>query len=149
MTLELSHLARGIAMTAHLGQKDKGGEPYIGHPARIALAVERANYEDEAVAVAWLHDVVEDTPWDLHDLMGVGFPPEVINAVEAITHRSHESRADYYTRVKENRLAHIVKWYDVEDNASEKRMALLAPETQERLKAKYVKARELLGGPPA
>ena len=55
----MSTLERAIAIaaTAHAGQKDKGGHPYILHPLRVMLALQK---EDERI-VAVLHDVVEDT----------------------------------------------------------------------------------------
>lgn len=143
-----SAMAREIATGAHEGQFDKGGLPYIGHPTRIAAAVRKAGYSDEVETVAWLHDVVEDTDVTLDDLRVCGFSEAVIEAVDAISQRKKESAPDYYARVMSSHLAHIVKWYDVEDNSSPTRMALLAPETQERLTAKYERAREVLGGGP-
>ena len=53
-----SELAQSIAVAAHKGQVDKAGMPYIEHPAHVASGVQG----DAAKAVAWLHDVVEDTP---------------------------------------------------------------------------------------
>jgi (p)ppGpp synthase/HD superfamily hydrolase len=46
-----------IAVTAHVGQLDKGGAAYITHPLRLMAAVDG----EEAKIVAVLHDVVEDT----------------------------------------------------------------------------------------
>jgi len=48
--------ARMLALEAHAGQVDKAGHPYIGHVGRVAAAVRG---DDEAEAVAWLHDVIE------------------------------------------------------------------------------------------
>ena len=45
-----------IALNAHKGQIDKGGNPYILHPLRVMLSL---TGEDERV-VGVLHDVVED-----------------------------------------------------------------------------------------
>lgn len=45
-----------LALEAHRGQKDKGGEPYILHALRVML---RMTTEHEKWA-AVLHDVVED-----------------------------------------------------------------------------------------
>ena len=52
-----------IAKTAHAGQFDKAGKPYIFHPIRVMLRVH--NEFEKMVAV--LHDVVEDTPITLED----------------------------------------------------------------------------------
>lgn len=135
-----------VATEAHLGQLDKGGEHYIYHPIRVANYCQQAGLSDEHVIVALLHDVVEDTPVTLEDLWNHGFSEEVIAAVDAITQRKKEHRDSYYARVVANPIAKAVKWWDVEDNASPARMAQLSPETQERLGAKYVKARAILGG---
>jgi len=45
-----------IAVEAHTGQLDKGGNPYILHPLRVMLSLET---EEERI-VGVLHDVVED-----------------------------------------------------------------------------------------
>lgn len=132
-------LARGIARRAHRDQVDKVGEPYIGHVARVATEVRRAGFGFDVQAVAWLHDVVEDTFVTLEDLRGV-FPPEVVEAVDAITKRPHEPFPAYYERVKANARATAVKWFDVADNAREDRLGRVAPDTQERLRAKYQRA---------
>ena len=51
-------LAREIAIEAHGSTiNPKTGEVYINHPEHVAAQVKG----DEAKAVAWLHDVVEDT----------------------------------------------------------------------------------------
>lgn len=142
----LSVRAKRLATAAHLGQCDKIGEPYIGHPARVAKAVRDEGYSDEVEAVAWLHDVVEDTAVTLDDLRSHGYPPSVVEAVEAISKRTGESFADYYERVKANPMALVVKWHDVADNADPRRLAKVAPDTQERLRAKYERAREALRG---
>ena len=57
MARSQSELAQSIALAAHKGQVDKAGKPYIEHPAHVASVVQG----DAAKAVAWLHDVVEDT----------------------------------------------------------------------------------------
>lgn len=139
-----SHLARTLAMSAHHGQVDKIGEPYIGHPARIAAAVRSDGYSDEVEAVAWLHDVVEDTPVTLDHLRRYGFTPAVVGAVDAISKRKGEGFEAYYERVKADPIALVVKWHDVADNADPARLAKVAPDTRERLRAKYERAREVL-----
>lgn len=134
--------ARAIAETAHEGQVDKSGQPYLGHVQRVADRVEGGVEK----AVAWLHDVLEDTEWNEIDLMAGGMPREVVVAVEAITHRPHEPRVDYYARVKADRYALAVKLADVADNSDPARLAQLDDATRERLTAKYAKAREILEG---
>lgn len=139
----LSARARALATEAHSGQVDKVGEAYIGHPARIAGAVRADGYSDEVEAVAWLHDVVEDTGVTLEVLYNM-FPPSVVEAVDAISKRKGEKFEAYYERVKANPIALVVKWHDVADNADPARLAKVAPDTRARLRAKYERARALL-----
>lgn len=139
-----SQLARTLAMVSHHGQVDKVGQPYIGHPARIAAAVRAEGYNDEVEAVAWLHDVVEDCPVTLDDLRRYGLSEAVVEAVDSISKRKGERFEAYYERVKANPIALVVKWHDVADNADPARLALVAPDTRERLRVKYERARDLL-----
>lgn len=145
--LPLTDKAFEWAASAHSGQVDKIGEPYIGHPRRVSIAVYEATGSDEATAVALLHDVVEDTPVTLDQLRGTGFPERVVEAVDAISKRKGEGFDAYYERVKANDLALVVKWHDVADNADPRRLAKVAPDTQERLRAKYERARAILTTP--
>jgi hypothetical protein len=135
--------ARRVAERAHQGQVDKAGAPYIGHPARVAARLS----DDMARAVAWLHDVVEDTDVTLDELSALGFPPEVVCAVDAMTHRDGEERTTYYRRVAGDPLALRVKHADIADNSDPGRLASLDAATRERLAAKYATARRLLGAP--
>ena len=133
--------AADVARGAHAGQVDKSGQPYIGHPARVAA---RVRGDDFAEAAAWLHDVVEDTDVTLDDLRR-DFPDELVAAVDALTRRRHEEPDDYYARVRRNPLALRVKAADLADNSDAARLAALPPDTQARLRAKYAHAREVLG----
>lgn len=55
--------AKLIAEVAHFTQRRKyTNEPYIEHCRRVAEMAGRAGVCGNAVAAAWLHDVVEDTP---------------------------------------------------------------------------------------
>lgn len=143
-SVNLPERAAVLAAAAHQGQTDKVGEPYIEHPARVAQAVLDATGDEYATAVAWLHDVVEDTDVTLEDLYDLGYPPEILDAVNAISKRKGEKFTDYYERVKANDLALVVKWHDVADNSNPARLARVAPDTRDRLRAKYERARAIL-----
>lgn len=134
-------LAQAIAADAHQGQVDKAGRPYIEHPQRVAA---RVADDPLAAATAWLHDVVEDTPWTLQALDEAGVPTSVLEAVDALTKREGEPAASYYARVRQNPLARRVKLADLDDNSDAQRLDLLPPETQERLRLKYEGARRAL-----
>lgn len=145
---DLVNEAREIATKAHQGQLDKTGAPYIGHPARVAGHVaQHAAGEDLEIAraVAWLHDVVEDTRVSLGDL-AQQFPDEIVAAVDAMTKRADEERDAYYRRVRSNRIARAVKQADLDDNTDPTRTAQLDPATRQRLASKYEHARHVLSG---
>lgn len=133
-----------IAYLAHLGQTDKAGRPYIEHPGRVAAEVAVLGPEYEATA--WLHDVVEDSHITLDTLRAEGIPGQVVDAVDALTHREGESRADYYERVRANRIAFAVKQADIADNLNPGRLAMLPPGEATRLEKKYAKATAALFG---
>ena len=116
---ELLALAKRIALTAHEGQVDKAGAPYWHHPAFVANHVTRL----EAKAVAWLHDVVEDSEWTLEDLLAEGIWPEVVDGVDAITKRVGEAYETYLNRIKANPLALAVKLADLTHNMDLSRIA--------------------------
>jgi (p)ppGpp synthase/HD superfamily hydrolase len=101
-----------IAASAHAGQVDKAGEPYILHPLRVMLRM--SGLHERIVAV--LHDVVEDTPVTLEVLSVEGFPPAVIAAVDALTKRNGESRIDAAHRAAANDIARAVKLADNAEN---------------------------------
>lgn len=55
-----------LAVNFHHLQFDKGGEPYIFHPLRIAHYTKSKNEEIRAIAI--LHDILEDTKATEKDL---------------------------------------------------------------------------------
>jgi (p)ppGpp synthase/HD superfamily hydrolase len=137
--LSLLSQARLCAWSVHMGQVDKAGRSYVR--AHVEDVVRRLAGEGEVTqAVGWLHDVVEDgDPSVLSDLRQA-FPPEVVEAVVAITHRPNEPRLAYYARVKTNPIALRVKLADIASNTDPERVALLDEATRERLAVKYEKA---------
>ncbi len=103
--------AMKIATSAHAGQVDKAGQPYIDHPVRIASMVDGT----DAKVVALLHDVVEDSTVTLADL-GEVFPPRIVAAVDSVTRRSGETYFEFISRAAADPLGKVVKRADVEDH---------------------------------
>lgn len=101
-----------IAATAHRGQTDKGGAPYVLHPLRVMM---RMSTNQERIA-AVLHDVLEDSDVTVDDLRADGFPDAVIDAVALLTKPEAEDYEAYVARVVRNPLALRVKVADLEDN---------------------------------
>lgn len=105
-------LAKSIATVMHEGSVDRGGRPYIGHPAAVAAMVAS---EDEKI-VAWLHDVLEDTPFPA-EAIKLLFGSKIAAAMDAVTHRKYESYEDYIRRLSENEIARHVKIADLTHNS--------------------------------
>lgn len=69
MMSKLEHDAMDFATKAHEGQLRKySKEPYIVHPAEVASIVRGVGHDEEMLAMAWLHDVVEDCGVDLRTI---------------------------------------------------------------------------------
>ena len=128
-----------IAQTAHAGQFDKAGKPYIFHPVRVMLRVH--NEFEKMVAV--LHDVVEDTSVTLEDLQREGFLPEVVQAIDALTKRPGESRLDAAKRAAAHPLARVVKLADNAENMDLSRLPNPTAKDYERLR-EYEQVRAIL-----
>ncbi len=127
----MATLAKAIAIAAqaHQEQLDKAGAPYILHPLRMML---RMSSETEMMA-AILHDVVEDTDWTLDGLRQAGFSDEVVQAVECLTHREHETYDEFIARVRTNPIATKVKLADLEDNMDMRRLSTVTEKDAQRL----------------
>ena len=136
--------AIAVAVTAHAGQVDKVGQPYILHPLRVMFRCER---EIERI-VAILHDVVEDTAVTRDDLRKAGFSEEVLAALEGVTNREGEDYESFIERAALNPIARQVKLADLEDNMDVRRLQSVTDNDANRL-AKYVKAWNRLRQMPA
>lgn len=83
--------AKTFAEKAHKGQQRKSSNvPYITHPIRVAERLERAGFCDEIICAAYLHDVVEDTPYEMEDIEKE-FGPRVAHLVAAHTENKSKS----------------------------------------------------------
>ena len=93
---------------------------------------------EEAVVVALLHDVVEDTDRSLDDIRAQGFPERVIDALALLTHDKATPYFDCVARVKTNPIAREVKLADLEHNADLSRL----DKVEEKDKARAEKYRQ-------
>ena len=105
--------AKAIATSAHEGQVDKAGKPYIEHPMRV---MNMGKTVEEKIAGV-LHDVVEDSDWTFEMLEKEGIPKDVMDALRCVTKLSEDEDYDHFiARVKTNPLAVKVKLNDLKDN---------------------------------
>ena len=80
-----------LAKEAHAPQKRKSGEPYILHPIAVALIVAKELQLDaNTVITAFLHDVVEDTPYTVEDIRE-RFGNDVAGLVNVVTKQKKET----------------------------------------------------------
>ena len=149
-------MALHIARKAHTGQKRKHGGDYIWHPVAVALDSLVVATGEGCVAVALLHDVIEDSYLTLGDISRFGASAIQVDALDALTHRGNESNENYLARILDSHLASVVKLADSRHNYDELPMLLATPgvepfnkretreETYARLRAKYQRNIRLL-----
>ncbi len=128
--------AKAIATSAHEGQVDKAGKPYIEHPMRV---MNMGKTVEEKIAGV-LHDVVEDSDWTFEMLEKEGIPKDVMDALRCVTKLSEDEDYNHFIeRVKTNPLAVKVKLNDLKDNMDITRLGEVTEKDLARLN-KYIRA---------
>ena len=136
---DLTKKALKLCFEAHKEQTDKSGMPYVFHPFHLAEQM-----ADEATTVvALLHDVVEDTELTFDDLEKQGFGEEIISALKLLTHNDDTPYMDYVAKIKNNKIAIVVKLADLKHNSDLSRLDTVDEKALKR-KEKYEKAIKLL-----
>lgn len=133
---EMTKKALSLSFEAHKDQKDKSGMPYIFHPFHLAEQMK----DEAATIVALLHDVVEDSDYTFEDLKREGFGPQILEALELLTHDPKVPYKDYVAKIKGNELAKAVKLADLAHNSDLSRMA--PEEIDEKVLARRKKYQE-------
>lgn len=150
-------IAVEYALKAHAGQK-YGESDYSYHLHQVDQMVvkmykpkglssdapyskEPGDEIDNLRAIAWGHDILEDTPTTTLDLHNAGLSDTVINAICAITKWEDLSYEEYIAHVKTNPLALKVKLCDTSANLWNSIM-----EGNVKRINKYTKQIQLLGG---
>lgn len=124
-----------LAFDVHKDQTDKSGTPYIYHPIHLAEQMD----DENAVIVALLHDVVEDSNMIFEDITQLGFPDEVIVALKLLTHDDTVEYMDYIKSLSKNEIARKVKLADLRHNSDLARLSTVNENDIQRLK-KYNEA---------
>ena len=130
-----------IAVSAHKGVKDKGGNPYILHPLRVMLSL---NSEEEKI-VGVLHDVVEDAEdWTFEKLQNEGFSTQILEGLQSVTKTSEDENYDEFVqRALANTIGRQVKIADIKDNLDVTRLDILTEKDVKRLQS-YKKSLKIL-----
>lgn len=144
MVAETLERAIQIAVEAHMGQKDKQGEPYILHPLRVMFLV-GGDIHDMMAAV--LHDVIEDTGTTAQQLIDQGIPDFVVAAVEKVSRPpkgtpDRPTYMEFIRSIAEDPMASRIKYADLLDNMDPLRLEKLGKDG-ERLKKRYLRAVEV------
>lgn len=136
-------LARAIALASekHLGQFDKGGMPYILHPLKVMYFLKTDDLELMAIAV--LHDIVEDCDVTWTDLAAAGMTQRIIDGVSALTKRPGEAAAEYFARIVANSDAIKVKLADLRHNSDIRRLKGITDNDVARMKKYHAMYLEL------
>ena len=136
---EMTKKALKLCFTAHKDQTDKSGMPYVFHPFHLA---EQMPDEDTTI-VAFLHDVIDDTPYTLDDLRAMGFNEQVLDALALMTHDKRVPYLDYVAKIKGNKIARTVKLADLKHNSDLSRLNNVDEKAMKRIE-KYRQAIALL-----
>ncbi|HET9544788.1 MAG TPA: HD domain-containing protein, partial [Gaiellaceae bacterium] len=81
---ELLTRALAFAANAHEGQQRRSGEEFVAHPLGVARILTDLHADDQTLAAALLHDVVEDTRRSI-DEVRAEFGDEIAQLVEGVT----------------------------------------------------------------
>lgn len=128
-------MALNLCFEAHKNQTDKSGIQYVFHPFHLAEQM-----KDEATTIAaLLHDVIEDTDYTMADLEKMGFPADVLEALELLTHNDDTPYMEYVAKIKHNPIAKSVKLADLEHNSDLSRLDVVDEKALKR-REKYRQA---------
>ena len=138
--------AKALAESAHKGQFDKAGQPYILHPLVLAEDLKGRGYEDKYIVVALLHDTLEDTDLTIDEIcttLDISTDSDIIEALKLLTHEQSVPYMTYIERLKCNKIARIVKMADLRHNMDLSRISHVTEKDLARIE-KYKKAYALL-----
>ena len=157
---ETPQQALQYATQAHQGQTRSGGEPYIGHPVRVANIIKQYKQShnlDALIQAAYLHDTIEDTATTqeaLHDLFGglvASLVQELTSDLEEI---QRVGKKDYLARKMAHEMSSwglVIKLADRLDNVKDIATAK-TPEWRQKYKAEtehimdYLEKNRVLSG---
>lgn len=123
-SLERRALAFATAAHGSIDQRRKyTGEPYIVHPITVAEIVRTVPHDGPMIAAALLHDVVEDTPVTIEEILNE-FGREVGELVDWLTdvsrpadgNRRKRKHLDLLHTAKATPAAKTIKLADLIDN---------------------------------
>lgn len=124
-----------LATNAHAGQYDKAGQPYILHALKVMHYTD--SEDEEILAIAVGHDVLEDTKTTIEELVDAGMTTRVVEGILALTKMPGENLKGYKKRVFANKDAMLVKMADLKHNSDIRRLKGVTEKDIQRM-AKYM-----------
>lgn len=112
-----------IAADFHEGQLDRAGVAYINHIYHVVNNVRNMGGSDDAMVVAALHDIIEDTDFEEEHVRMI-FGDEIADAVMLLTKNGAPIDV-YYENIKMNELARVVKIADMNHNKDLNRLPVV------------------------
>jgi guanosine-3',5'-bis(diphosphate) 3'-pyrophosphohydrolase len=125
-----------IATSAHNGQFDRGGAPYILHCLKVMHYTK--SDDEEILCIAVGHDLFEDTKVTPADLREAGVSDRVISGILSMTKMPGETYDEYKAKVKSNKDSTLVKMADLRHNSDIRRLKGVTDKDIARV-AKYMK----------
>ena len=111
--VDIVDAAKRLATIAHQNQFRKDGvTPYITHPEAVADVMNTP----EEKAIAWLHDVLEDTEYTESHILFFGIPEDIVRDIKALTKTKGTPYEEYLTNILNHPRAQRVKIADMIHN---------------------------------
>ena len=129
-------LAVKLAASGHLGQCDRGGNPYILHPIKVMHYLKSDDFQ--LMAIAMMHDLLEDTHYDATYLVCMGFSNRVKDAVVILTKKDGQSLEEYVRLILSNFDSCRVKLADIRHNTDVRRLKGLRAKDFARMQKYHV-----------
>ena len=119
----------------HEGQKRIQGTPYYLHPLAVSTILKEKGFDEEYQIVGLFHDLLEDTDTTYYDILNHS-NVKIAEAVRLVTKEAGYNKTDYFSRIKQNDMARMVKLADRIHNLLE------APFASNKFQEKYIKETE-------
>ena len=116
MEKDIVKAAKELAKKLHEGTTDKYGNPYFYHLERVANRVRDMEYNmvDETseinlyIAVAYLHDVIEDTEMELWEIESK-FGKDIAVSIDLLTRKEGVPYSEYVERIRRDAKSDVIK----------------------------------------
>jgi GTP diphosphokinase / guanosine-3',5'-bis(diphosphate) 3'-diphosphatase len=105
-----------FAFEKHKGQLDDDNNPYYEHLSQVVSILEKTTNDNDILAAAWLHDVVEDCGVTYNELKEK-FGKNIADLVMEVTHDDHGNKGYTFPRLK-HKEAIMIKFADRLSNIS-------------------------------